>query len=149
MQGIQWELCPARTDIQNKSKIPSIKIQNDFAIVAVQSPSCVICDLMEGSIRGLPIPYHLWNFAQVDVHGIVDVCCPLLLLCPQPLPTLGYFPVSQLFTSCGQSIWVSASVLPMSFQGGVSLGLTGLIQAFSSTVEKHQFFSTLPSLWSN
>jgi len=42
---------------------------------------------------------------------------PLLLL-PSILPSTGYFPMSQFFTSGGQSIGVSASVsvLPMNIQ---------------------------------
>ena len=66
--------------------------------------------------------------------------------------------MSWLFTSGGQSIWASASVLPMSIQGWFPLGLTGLIsllsrelsRVFSSTtVWKHEFVSAQPSLWSN
>ena len=72
MCGIQWELCPGRIDFQNKNKILSIKTQNDFTVVAVQSLSHVICNPMEGSTPGLPVPYHLWEFAQVDVHGIIN-----------------------------------------------------------------------------
>ena len=79
--------------------------------------------------------------------------------CPQSFPASGFFPVSRLFASGGQSIGASASasVLPMSIQGWSPLGLTGLIslqskrlsRAFSSTtIWKHQF-STQPSLWSN
>ena len=75
-------------------------------------------------------------------------------------PASGSFPVSQLFTSSGQSIGASASasVLPMNIQGWFPLGLTGLIslqskglsRVFSSTmVWKHQFCGTKPSLWSN
>ena len=80
--------------------------------------------------------------------------------CPQSCPASGSFPMSQLFTSGGQSIRASASasVLPMNIQGWFSLGLTGLIslqskglsRVFSSTTaQKHQFFSTQPSLWSS
>ena len=49
--------------------------------------------------------------------------------CPQPLPASGSFPVSQLFTSGGQSIGVSASasVLPMKTQDWPPLGWTGWI----------------------
>ena len=52
----------------------------------------------------------------------------------------------------------SASVLPMNSQGWFPLGLTGLIslqskglsRVFSNTTgQKHQFFGTYPSLWSN
>ena len=64
------------------------------------------------------------------------------------------FPMSQFFTSSGRSIRasVSASVLALgliSFRidGLVSLLLRGLSRVFSSTtVQKHQFFSTQPFL---
>ena len=49
--------------------------------------------------------------------------------CPQSLPASGSFPMSQLFTSSGQSIGVSASisVLPMNTQDFSHLGWTGWI----------------------
>ena len=70
------------------------------------------------------------------------------------------FPMSQFFTSGGQSIGVSASasVLPMNIQDWFPLELTGLIslqskglsRVFSNTtVWKHQSFGTWPSLSSN
>ena len=48
--------------------------------------------------------------------------------CPQFFPTSGSFPISQLFTSGGQSIGASAStlVLPMNILGWFPLGSTGL-----------------------
>ena len=78
--------------------------------------------------------------------------------CPQLFP--GSFPMSWLFASGGQGIGASASasVLPVNIQGWFPLGLThsislqskGLLRVFSSTtVQKHQFFGTQPSLWSN
>ena len=87
------------------------------------------------------------------------LCHPLLLLPPIP-PSIGSFPMSQLFTSGGQSIGVSAStsVLPMNTQDRSPLGWTGWIslqfkelsRVFSNTtVQKHQFFNTQLSLWSN
>ena len=69
MCGIQWELHPGIIDFQNKNKILSIKTQNDFTIVAVLSLSPVICNPMEGSTPGLPVPYHLWEFAQLPDVG--------------------------------------------------------------------------------
>ena len=80
--------------------------------------------------------------------------------CFKSFPASGSFPMSQLFTSGGQSIEASpsASVLPVNIQGWFPLWLTGLIclqskglsRVFSNmTVQKHQFFSTQPSLWSN
>ena len=49
--------------------------------------------------------------------------------CPLSFPASGSFPMSQLFTSGGQSTGASssASVLPMNIQGWFPLGLTGLI----------------------
>ena len=49
--------------------------------------------------------------------------------CSQSFPASGSLPMSQLFTSGGQSIgvWVSASVLPMNIHSWFSLGLTDLI----------------------
>ena len=80
--------------------------------------------------------------------------------CPQSLPASGSFPVSQLFTSGGQSIGVSAStsVLPMNTQdwsplewtGWTSLQSKGLSRVFSTTtVQKHQFFGAQLSSQSN
>ena len=48
--------------------------------------------------------------------------------CLQSFPTLGSFQLSWLFTSGGQTIWVSAltSVLPMNTQDWYTLGWTGL-----------------------
>ena len=50
-----------------------------------------------------------------------------LFSCPQSSPASGSFPVSRLFTLGGQSIGVSASVLPMNIHSWFPLGLTGLI----------------------
>ena len=75
--------------------------------------------------------------------------------CPQSFPSSGSFPMSWLFASGGQKIGASASVLPINIQGWFPLGLTvlisfqskGLSRVFSSsTVGKHQFFATQPSL---
>ena len=53
--------------------------------------------------------------------------------CLQSCPTLETFPLSQLFTSGGQSTGVSAStsVLPMNIQGGFPLELTGIWSSWS------------------
>ena len=78
----------------------------------------------------------------------------------QSFPASGSFPMSQFFTSGGQSIGVSASasVLPMNIQDWFPLGWTGLIslqskglsRVFSNTtVQKHQFFSVQLSSQSN
>ena len=80
--------------------------------------------------------------------------------CLQSFPSSGSFPISQFFTSGSQSFGASASasVLPMNIQdwfplewtGWISLQSKGLSGVFSNiTVQKHQFFGTQLSLWSN
>ena len=77
--------------------------------------------------------------------------------CLQSFPGSGSFPMSQFFTSGGQSIGVSAStsVLPMNTQdwsplgwtGWISLQSKGLSRVFSNTtVQNHQFFGAQLSL---
>ena len=79
---------------------------------------------------------------------------------PQSFPASGSFPKIWLIASGSQSIEasVSASILPMNIQDWFPLGWTGWIslqskqlsRTFSNTVvQKHQFFSAQPSLWSN
>ena len=51
----------------------------------------------------------------------------LILCCPLLLPASGSFQMSQFFASGGQSIGVSASVLPMNIQDWFPLGLTSWI----------------------
>ena len=77
----------------------------------------------------------------------------------QIFPALGSFPMSHFFTSGGQSIGVSASAsvlplnihwFPLGWTDWISLQSKGLSRVFSIiTVQKHQFFSTQLSLWSN
>ena len=92
-------------------------------------------------------------------HPIISFSVAPFSSCPQSFPASWSFPVSFLFTSGGQIIGLSAlaSVLPKNILGLFPLGLTGLIsllskglaRVFSSTtVWKHQFFGTQPSLFS-
>ena len=121
---------------------------------------------MNCSMPGAPVLHYLPVFAKTHIHWVNDVIHPTissLVICFSPCIQFflasGSFPVSWLFASDGQSIWVSASVsvLSISIHGWFPLGLTGLIlqskgisRVFSNTtVRKHHFFSTQLSLWSN
>ena len=102
----------------------------------------------------------LMSIESVMPSNHLILCYPLFLL-PSIFPSIRvFFPVSWLFASGGQSIGASAlaSVIPMKIQGWFPLGLSclislqskGLLKVFSgTTVRKHQFFSTQPSLWFN
>ena len=59
--------------------------------------------------------------------------------CLQSFPASGSFLVSQFFTSGGQIIGASASVLPVNIQDWFPLGLTGLISLKSKGLSR--FFS--------
>ena len=76
----------------------------------------------------------------------------------QSFPASGSFQMSQFFTSGGQRIGASASILPRNIQDWFPLGLPGWISLlskglsrvfFSTTIWKHRFFGTQPSLWTN
>ena len=67
----------------------------------------------------------LMSIKSVMPSNYLILCCPLL--CLQSFPASGSFPVSQLFTSGGQIIGASASVLPLNIQGWYPLELAGLI----------------------
>ena len=108
---------------------------------------------MEGSTSGSPLLHRLPDFAQTCVHWVSDA-----IQTSHPLP-----PSSSLAFSLSQhqglfqwisslhQVAASASVFPMNIQGWFPLGLTGLISLLSkglssvlssTTVQKHQFFST-------
>ena len=99
------------------------------------------------------ISLNLLKFVSIDsmMPSNHFILCHHLFFLLSILPASGSFPVSELFTSGGQSIGASASasVLPMNIQAWFPLGLIGLIsllskglsRVFSSiTVWKHQFF---------
>ena len=80
--------------------------------------------------------------------------------CSQSFPASGSFQMSQLFASGAQRTGVSASTsvlpgntqdwIPLGWTGWISLQSKGLSRVFSNTtVQKHQFLGTQPSLWSN
>ena len=76
----------------------------------------------------LPCP----SLSQTHDHQISDASQPSHPPSSPSLPAFnliqpsGFFPMSQLFTSGGQIIGASASVLPKNIQGWFPLGLTGL-----------------------
>ena len=133
-----------------------------MSVVVVQSLSCV--QLFETPWTAAHKASLFFTISQSLLkHMFIElvmscnhlILCHPFLLCLPSFPALGSFPVSQLFTSDGQSIGASASasILPMTIQsliGLISLQSKGLSAIFSSTtVQKHQFFGTQPSLWSN
>ena len=118
---------------------------------------------MDHSMPGFPVFHYFWSLLKLmSIESVMLsnhlILYHLLLLLPSILPSIRVFPMSQPFTSDGQSIDASASVLPMNIQGWFPLGLTGLIsllskglpRVFSNIIfQRHQFFSIQPFLTSN
>ena len=99
-------------------------------------------------------PVNLWCHPTISSSVVPFSSCPL------SFPASRSFQMSKFFASGGQNIGVSASawVLAMNIQDWFPWGLTGLMplqskgpsRIFSNTiVQKHQFFSSQLSLWSN
>ena len=135
----------------------------DKPYCSVAKSYLTLCDPMNSSTLPCPslspevcsnsCPLSLWCYLTI-ISSAAPFC-----FCLQSFPASGYFPMSWLFASGGQYIGASASasVLPMNIQDWFPLGLIGLISLLSkglsrvlssSTVQKHQFFGTQPSLWS-
>ena len=76
-----------------------------------------LCDPMDCSTPGLPVHHQLQGLPQTHVPTISSSVVPFASGL-QIFPALGYFPMSQFFTSGGQSIGVSASasVLPLNIK---------------------------------
>ena len=93
-------------------------------------------------------------------HPTISSSIVPLFSYPQSFPASGTFPTRRLFISGDQCIEASASasVLSMNIQGSFPSGLTGLISLLSkglstvfsnTTIQKHQFCGSQPSLRSN
>ena len=97
-------------------------IFTSVVIQSVQSISRVQLDPMNHSTPGLPVHHQLPEFTQTRVHWVGDAIQPSISSsavpfssCLQSFPASRSFQMSQLFTSGGQNIEVSASgsVFPM------------------------------------
>ena len=124
-----------------------------------------LCNPMDCSMPGFHVYHQLLEPAQTQVYQVSDAIKPSYPLSSPSPPT---FNLSQHQGLSSESVlhirWPKylsfslASALPVTIQDRFPLGLTGLIslqakelsRVFSNTtVQKHQFFSTQPSLWSS
>ena len=82
-----------------------------FSSVTQSCPA--VCDPIDCSTPGLPVHHQLLEFTQTHVHWVSDAIQPSHPLIPfyplQSFPASESCQMSQLFTSGGQSIGVSAS----------------------------------------
>ena len=135
--------------------------QHFFMCHCSVAQSCpALCNPTDYSMPGLLVPHHLPEFAQVHVHCISDAIHPSYPLTPSSPSALSFCNESLVSISDDQNTGASssASVPPVNIQCWFPLRLTGLISLLSkglsgvfssNTVQRHQFFGVLPSLWSN
>ena len=142
--------------------LSAIKIPNPFLMLSIE----LLLLLFSRSVVSDSLQSHRLHYARVPWSSpspracsnsclLSQWCHPTIsssvvpFSCLQSFPVSGSFLMSWLFTTDGQSTGASASpsVLPMNV---TSLQSMGLAKVFSNpTVQKHQFFSVWPSLWSN
>ena len=139
-----------------------------FGCCCLVTKSCpALCDPMDCSTPGFPVLHYLPEFAQTHVPRVGDAI-QLSHPCSPPSPT-----AFNLYQHQGLFQWVNSShqvakVLELQLQHQslqwvfriiflFFLGLTGLTSMlsgglsrvfFGTTIQKHQFFSVQPSLWS-
>ena len=153
---LQWEVYQEKKWCRRTSSCQLVVVVQPLSLVWVfATPWITACE----ASPSFTISQSLLKLVTIELwcHPTILSSAALFSFGLQFFPAPWYFPRSWLFTSGGQRIGVSASVLPMNIQGWFPLGLTGLIlqskglsKVFSSTtVQKHQFFSTQPSLGFN
>ena len=128
---------------------------NSHQFSAVPQSCLTLCNPMDCSTPGFPVHHHLLKLAQSHVHQVTDafqtshLCCSLFLL-PSVFPSIRVFSNESVLHIRWPKYWsLSFSIGPSNeYSGLIPLELTGLI-SLQSTVQKHQFFGTWLSLWSN
>ena len=150
------------------SRMLGLKHLKQLVLSSVQFSCSVLSDSLQHGLHGLqharlpcpsPTSEACSNSCPLSrwCHPTISSSVISFSSCLQSFPASGSFPMSQFFTSGGQSIGVStsASVLPVNIQDWFPLGWTSWISLHSkwlskvfsnTTVQKHQFFRAQFSL---
>ena len=102
-----------------------LKADDCFISCSVAKLCLTLCDPMNCSTAGFSVHHCLPEFAQTHVYWVSDAIQPSYSLSPPSPLALNFFPASgsflasQLFTSGGQSIGASASVLSVNEPSGL------------------------------
>ena len=152
--------------VPDKGTVQNISVYRVFFNLLLFNPSVMSDSLQHRGLQHARLPGpSLFPRVCSDSCPLSWWCCLTISSSATPSPVAfnlssqhQNLPMSQLFASGDQNIEASAlaSVLPMNILGWFPLGLIGLIlqskglsRVFSSTIRKHQFFGTQPSVWSN
>ena len=130
-----------------------------MSVSSVAQSCLTLCVPMHCGTPGHAVHHQLPELTQMSVplspwfYPTISSSVIHFSSCLQSFPASGSFPISQFFTSGGQSIGASASDLPMNMQDWSPLGWTcwislqskGFSRVFSSTtVQRPQFYGTQP-----
>ena len=123
----------------------------------VAQPCPTLCALMDHSTPGFPVHHQLLELTQTHVQESMMasnqlILCHPLLLPPSVFPSIRVFSNESVLCIKWPKFWsFSFSISPSNeYLGLISLQSKGLSRVFSNTtVQKHQFFGTQLSLWSN
>ena len=124
----------------------------------------ILCDPMDCGTPGFPVLYlpELLKFMSIELVMLSNhliLCCPLLIL-PSIFPSIRVFSSGSALRMRWPKYWnFSFSLSPSNEYSGLItfrmdwldlLAVQGTSRVFSSTtIQKHQFFGTQPSLLSN
>ena len=101
--GAAWRFPPQEIPFNIANSMSSLIITTiQFSSVALSCPT--LCNPMNCSTPGLPVPHQLLEFTQIHVHWVGDAIQPShpvipFSSCPQPLPASESFQMSQLVAS--------------------------------------------------
>ena len=116
-----------------------------------------LCDPVDCSTPGFSVLHYLLEFIKLmSIESVMTsnhliLCCPLLFL-PSVFPSIRVFPSESALRIMWPKYWsFNFSISPSNEYSGLkSLQSKGLSRVFSNTtVQKYQFLSAQPSLWSN
>ena len=113
----------------NKSEIPSF--MSDSLWPHGLQHARIPCPSLSPRVYSNTCPLSQWCYLMISPS-----VAPFFS-CPQSFQESGSFPMSWVFTSPGQSIRASASILPMKIEGWFPFGLTGLISCSPKASHKY------------
>ena len=123
--------------------------------------SCLtLCDPIDCSMLGFPVPHHLPDLAQTHVHWVSDAIQPSYplsspLLLPSIFPSIRVFSNELTLRNRWPKYWNFRISPSNEYSGLITIridwfDLLAVQGVFSNTtVQKHQFFGAQPSLWSS
>ena len=163
---LEWICCPAaQTEVRRKSSTVSSsrvwficrKPPCPICYCSVVNSCLTLCDPMDCSMPGFPVPHHLPEFAQVHVRWIGDAIQSSYPLSPSSPSAFNLSQKQGLFQWVG-SLYQVAKELELQLQHQhqsfqqvfrVDFLYDRLVWSSCSPRDSQESFSSLPSLWSS